>query len=189
MKDFSVIRLFLYKLRQEYESSLTRNCNINAICVNASRSSSVEMKLELEGSATERIATWEVESSSVKGMVATTSFWVQRILSGVILGSLLVIRKNLLGGGDVHKFLLRCLLLLLVGELVRMPFESQFFISFLNIFLGRTSLHPQDFVIISLSCLLLQFLSLGHAFLGSREPFILLQCSSEVVESLKGRNI
>ena len=64
------------------------------------------MKLELEWTTTEWIATGEVESSSVEGMVAATSFWVQRIFSGVILGSLFVIRENFLGSRDIHKFLL-----------------------------------------------------------------------------------
>ena len=146
------------------------------------------MKLELEGTATKRIAAREMESSmSVEGMVATTAFGVKRVFSGIVLGSFLVVSKNFFGCCNIHEFLLSHLLLFLVGELVRMPFQSQSLVSFLNLFLGGTSLDAKDFVIISLASLLLEFLSFSHPLFGSREAFIFLQCSSEVVESLVGK--
>merc|ERR1712106_893031 len=153
-------------------------------CVNAVRS--VEVEFELERTPTKWVPSWKVELLATMSPLATssstTSLRVERIFTLVICGTHVRICEDLLSCRNIHEFLLRSFLVLLVLKFVGMPLHSQFLISLINLFLSGATLDPEYFIIIPFPRLLLQLFS--YTFLRSGEPFLLLQCCSVVIQSL-----
>merc|ERR1712012_1228496 len=113
-----------------------------------------------------------MEAALSEWMISSISLGIKRIFTSIILGAVVRIREDFLGSCNVHELLLSRLLLLFILEFVRMPLKCEFLVSLLYLLLGGTPLNSKNFIIISFSCLFLQFLSFGHTLLGSGEAFI-----------------
>lgn len=107
-------------------------------------------------------------------------FWIQGILALVEFRPLFWIGENFFRCCNIDKFLFRDLLIIAVWVIVRMPFLRSFSVRFDYFWFRRGSFNPQDFVVISLRCLFLEFLSTLHPFLGATVVLVEFQGATVV---------
>lgn len=85
----------------------------------------IEVELKLEGRSVEVMELLE----GIEALLMPARFRIQGILALIEFRPLLVIREDLLGGGDIDELLLRAFLLVAFLEIIRMPFLRRFPIS------------------------------------------------------------
>lgn len=123
------------------------------------------MELKLEGRSVEVVELLE----GIKALLVSARLRIQGILALIEFRPLLVVREDLLGGGDVDELLLRALLLVALLEIIGMPFLRRFPISLDDVPFIRCSRDTQDLVVISRLRQLLPLLRFLQPLLGPLE--------------------
>lgn len=105
----------------------------------------IEVELKLEGRSVEVVELLE----GIKALLVSARFRIQGILALIEFCPLLVVREDLLGGGDVDELLLRAFLFVALLKIIRMPLLRRFPISLDDIPLIRRSWDTQDLIVIT----------------------------------------
>lgn len=130
----------------------------------------IEVEFKLEGRTVEVVELLE----GIEALLVPARFRIQRIFALIEFRPLLIVRENLLGGGDIDKLLLRAFLLVALLEIIWMPLLRCFPISLNDISLICCPWDAQDLIVISRFRYLLPLLRFLQSLFGSFEVRIYL---------------